>query len=209
QRLQTTLDALAQSENVGRRVTGWAFTGVGVFGGGAATYALVKSKDPHWLVGTFDGVLLATVGFEVLIQDGPFEYLAKYARNDPAHPGGTEQEWLRAGQAQLRVRHWAAGYFLVSAAAYSALAVVVAARQDGWHSNAEHYGEVATWFGVATASCVAGAWYLLSPSPVESALHDYEHSSGHTVTDGAGASTPQLRLGATPSGFMAALSGTF
>ena len=98
---------------------------------------------------------------------------------------------------------------LASAAAYSALAVVVAARQDGSHSNAEHYGAVATWFGVATLNGIGGAWYLLNPSPVENALHDYEHSSGHIVTDGAGAGIPQFRLGATLSGFMAALSGTF
>jgi hypothetical protein len=95
------------------------------------------------------------------------------------------------------------------AAAYSALAGVVAARQDGSHSNAEQYGAVATWFGVATINGIGGAWYLLNPGPVESALHDYERSSGHIVTDGAGAGIPQFRLGSTPSGFMAALSGTF
>jgi hypothetical protein len=212
QHLQATLDSLAQSEHADRQVAGWAFTGVGILGASAATYATVKSKDPKnpsWLLLTLDGALLTAVGFEVLIQDGPFEYLAKYAHNDPAHPAGTEQEWLHAGQAQRPVRLWVGGYLLVSAAADSAMGGVLAARQEGWHGNAEHYGAVATWFGLAAGSGIAGAWFLLSPSPIESALHDYEHNSGHIVTDGAGAGTPKLRLGPAPSGFMAALSGTF
>jgi hypothetical protein len=89
------------------------------------------------------------------------------------------------------------------------LGVEVAVRQDGWRSNADHYGAVAAWFGLATVSGIEGAWFLISPSPVESALHDYERSSGHIVTDGSGASAPKFRLGAAPSGFMAELSGTF
>ena len=209
QRLQATLDSLAHSERVGRQVAGWALTGVGVAGTTAATYAAVKSKNPDWLVGTVDGAFLTGFGFEVLVQDGPFEYLANYARNDPAHPAGTEQEWLRAGQAQRRIRRWAGGYLLVSTAAASALGVAAAVRQDGWQSNADHYGAVAAWFGLATISGIEGAWFMISPSPVESALHDYERSSGHIVTDGSGASAPKFRLGAAPSGFMAELSGTF
>jgi hypothetical protein len=68
---------------------------------------------------------------------------------------------------------------------------------------------VAAWFSLATIHGIEGAWFVINPSPVESALHDYERSSGHIVTDGAGASAPRFQLGPAPSGFMAELSGTF
>jgi hypothetical protein len=209
QRLQATLDSLAQPERVERQVAGWTLTGAGVLGATAATYVAIKSQDPHWLLATTDSVLVAAVGIQTLAQDGPFGYLARYARNDPAHPAGTEQEWLRAGQAQRRARRWAGAAFLVMTAGASLGGIAAALDQEGWHSNTEHYGAVSAWFGLAAISGIGGAWYLLNPSPVESALHDYERSSGHTVTDGASAAAPKFRLGAAPAGFMAEISGTF
>jgi hypothetical protein len=80
QRLQATLDSLAQPERVERQVAGWTLTGGGVLGATAATYVAIKSQDPNWLLATADGVLVAALGIQTLAQDGPFGYLAHFAR---------------------------------------------------------------------------------------------------------------------------------
>jgi len=181
-------------------------TAIGLGGATAATYATVKSQDAVWLLGTVDGLLLAGVGFEALTQDGPFEYLAKYARNDPAHPAGTEQEWLRAAQVQRRTRRIASGTLLAWAAVATGVGALSLAQDEG-RSDANRYGTAIAWFGLAAINGTLAVWYLANPSPLEDALHDYERRSGRIVTDGAFA--PKFRLAAAPSGFTVGLSGSF
>ena len=172
-RLQATLDPLAQGELTLRRLVGWSLVGTGIGGATACAYAAIKLKNSGWLYPVTGGALAAAFGFELLVETGPFEYLAQYAHQDPRHPAGTEQEWRRMEEMNRGRRRAAGAILLMDSGLSVLLGVHQSLREDETLSHEERTASADIMFGLAGIYAISGGWLLFSESPVQRALRDF------------------------------------
>ena len=208
-RMQATLEFYARNDRNSRHAAGWAALATGALGVGAGAYIALQSKQDLWLLAGAEGVVIMGAGAVSLLSPTAFEDIAEYGRKAAASPGATERVWLTAAHAEHR-RRKAAGVFALTAGILSAgfgTFLLLDSRSSNNDPN-RYYGLSLMFMALGGIDGIGGAYALTTEWPVESGLHAYERSSGR-VLDEARASAPKLQLGATPSGFMAGLSGTF
>jgi hypothetical protein len=207
-RMQATLEFYARNDRNSRHAVGWAALATGTVGIGAGAYIAAQSKQDLWLLPGAEGVLIMGAGVVSLLTPTPFEDIAEYGRKAAASPGATEQVWLTAAHAERRRRKVAGGFALTAGILSAGFGTFLLLDSRSSNSDANRDGSSLIFMALGGIDGIVGVYSIATEGPVEGGLHAYERSSGR-VLDGAHASAPRLQLGATPSGFMAGLSGTF
>jgi hypothetical protein len=204
-RLQRTLDYLAEREKSTRLAFAWTSLGVGAAEVGTGVYISTQHPSDGWswyLPGSI-GVALIIGGALTFLEDSPFERLAAYDRAG----GGTqrtEETWARWAHGQ-QTRRTVAGILALAA---GTLGIGYAVWQ--YASTPSDTSHVGTDFVavISTIDVLVGAYTLATDSPFEAALHEYERSTGKVLFQEAGA-LGHLRLGFVPGGASAGFGGRF
>ncbi len=201
ERLQRTLDHLAEQDRRGKLALAWGSLGIGLAasGGGAVVLAANNSSSAGWVL-ALGGGGLALSGFLMFFAESPFAALAEYNRK---HEDAvwTRTTWERWAGREHSSRRLGGALTLVAAGIGAGLATYGIASSP---SSATAYG----WLGLfAGLDAVMGIYLLSKDGPVESALHSYERASGTVV--GKGGAVGHLRLGMVPGGATAGFTAAF
>jgi hypothetical protein len=204
-RLQRTLDYLAEREKGSRLAFAWTALGVGAaeIGAGAYISTLHPTDGWSWYVPSAIGAALVIGGGLTFLEDSPFERLAAYDRAG----GGmerTEETWARWAHGQ-QTRRRVGGILLVAVGS-----LCLGLSVWDYASNLSSTSHFSTDYlaVVSTIDILLGAYVLATDSPFEAALHEYERTSGKVLFQDAGA-LGHLRLGFVPGGASAGFRGTF
>jgi hypothetical protein len=204
-RLQRTLDYLAEREKSSRLAFAWTSLGLGAAEIGAGAY--LSTQHP---IDTWSWALLSTIGAGLVIgggltflEDSPFERLAAYDRAG----GGmqrTEETWARWARGQ-QTRRRVGGVLLLAVGALGlgfSVWEYATTQSDTSHLSTDYLAII------SSIDFIAGGYVLATDSPFEAALHEYERTTGKVLFQDAGA-LGHLRLGLVPGGASAGFGGTF
>jgi hypothetical protein len=205
ERLQRTLDYLAERDKSSRLAVAWTALGLGAAEVGAGVY--ISTQHPSdgwsWYLPSSIGAALLIGGGLTFLEDSPFERLAAYDRAG----GGmqrTEETWARWARGQQTRRR--VGGILMLAVGALGLGFSV----WGYASTPSYTSHVGTDYLVVISSIdlLLGGFVLATDSPFEAALHEYERSTGKVLFQDASA-LGHLRLGFVPGGMSAGFGGAF
>jgi hypothetical protein len=204
-RLQRTLNYLADRERNGRVAIASACLGLGAAAIGASAYLSTweSSNNPGWpALGTL-GVALVIGGGLGFLSDHPLGSLADYHR-EGAGMVRTEQLWAHFARRE-RTRRTVGGVLMLALGGLGFGTAV-------WDYAATTPGANHDWANaigaLATIEVVAGVYELATDGPVESGLREYERSTGKMLYEDA-AVLGHLRLGAVRGGATAGFGATF
>jgi hypothetical protein len=203
-RLQRTLDYLAEREHRTRLALAWTALAVGAAGIGAEAYLFSQPTGNRWPLPVTGSISVGFFlgGFFTFFEQTPFETLAAYKR-EGGPVGVTEETWARWASSEHRRRLVGGVVGLVASGAGVALAV--------WDYAGGFSSDHTTGDFIAALSAVEiliSAYVLTTDGPVESALHTYERSTGKVLSLDA-ASLGHLRLGVVPGGATAGFAARF
>jgi hypothetical protein len=202
ERLQRTLDYLADQDHRTKLALAWSFLGVGAAAtGGGAVVLNANNSNTAGLVLAIGGGGLVLSGALTFFASSPFDTLADYNR-EHASAEWTEATWERLAHSEHSRRRLGGVLALVSAGISAGLATYGIASSP---SSATGYGDWVALF--AGLEAVTGVYLLVTDGPVESALHSYEGTAGKVLwKDGA---LGHLRVGMVPGGATAGFGATF
>jgi hypothetical protein len=216
--------ALADShhKNDVRKAGYWTLMGLGYAGMAAFTglgiYELSTSQHPQWLLDAGFDTMDASAGVIALaafFTPGKFEGIeAILASASPSESPWsarrrTEGAWLQVAEAEHHNRRLL-GWFYTGLGLLltgGSTAGVIALSQSS--DNPGVPGSFVAAIPEGALVTIAGVYLLTSDGPVESALHEYERSTGQGVRPQETAATPLPFVAAVQHGALLGLRGSF